>query len=69
MKRLFCTVVTSYDDTLESPLIYHTRAENAEAVEAHVKSELMELGWTEEDTEENFDLFSFPVGDLDIVEL
>ena len=36
MKRLFCTVITTYDNTLESPLVIHSHAESADHAEKEV---------------------------------
>ena len=69
MKKLFCTVVTDFDGTLDSPIIYHTRAEDVESVEKHVREELVELGWNDEELDDLFDIFTFPVRQEDIIEV
>jgi len=69
MKKLFCTVVTDWDGTLDSPIIYHTRAENPDQVAKHIAEELEELGYEPEQQADTFDVFTFEVRDLDIQEL
>jgi len=36
MKRLFCTVITSVDDTLESPMVIHSHAKSSKHAEKKV---------------------------------
>jgi hypothetical protein len=69
MKKLFCTVVTDYDGQFESPLIYHTRAVDKETAERRATDELEEFGYSPEEQDERFDIFTFEVTDLDIVEV
>ena len=70
MKKLYCTVVTDFDGVMESPTIYHIKAETVEQVQAYVIEELTELGYdTEEEVLDTFDLFTFEVRTQDIVEL
>jgi hypothetical protein len=66
MKKLFCVVLTDLDleGLLESPLIYHIKAETQHQAEEKAMTKLMEslAGLdTIEDVVEEFDLFSFPV--------
>ncbi len=66
MKRLFCTVITSVDDTLESPLVIHSRAESS----VHAEREVMDymagedFGFDYNDLNDNFDTFTFEVTDI-----
>jgi hypothetical protein len=69
MKKLFCTIVTDFHGVLTSPIVYHTRAVDAEAVEKYVREELTELGYEEIDIDDVFDIFSFPVRPEDIVDI
>ena len=67
MKRLFCTVITSYDDTLESPMVIHSMSETLD----HAEKEALEYLSTDcgFDNElppiltnlDNFDTFTFEV--------
>ena len=68
MKRLFCTVVTDFDGTMESPLIFHIKAESMQKAEECSRELLMEHGYEEKELDDLFDLFTFEVLDVDIVE-
>jgi len=71
MKKLFCVVLTDLEGFLESPIIYHIKAETQHQAEEKAMTELMEnfAGLdTIEDVVESFDLFSFTVEDTDIIE-
>jgi hypothetical protein len=71
MKKLFCVVLTDLEGLLESPTIYHIKAETQHQAEEKAMTELMKgldgLD-TIEDVVEEFDLFSFPIEDTDIIE-
>jgi hypothetical protein len=71
MKRLFCTVVTDVDGTLESPIIYHNLAEGFAQVEQYVRAELAEYTGYEDEEElaDRFDIFTFEVKETDIAEV
>jgi hypothetical protein len=69
MKKLFCTVVTDYDGTLAGPMIFHTRAEKPADVEPHIREELCELGFEDSVLDDIFEVFTFEVSDLDIIEV
>jgi hypothetical protein len=69
MKKLFCTIVTDFHGVLDSPIVYHTRAVDTQAVEKHVREELTELGYEDGDLDDVFDLFTFPVRPEDIVDI
>lgn len=65
MKRLFCTVITSFDDTLESPLVFHSHAESADHAEKEVMDYMAEdFGYLECNINDNFDTFTFEVTDI-----
>jgi hypothetical protein len=71
MKKLFCVVLTDLEGLLESPMIYHIKAETQHQAEEKAMTELMEglAGLdTIEDVIEEFDLFAFPIEDTDIIE-
>jgi len=71
MKKLFCVVLTDLEGFLESPMIYHIKAETQHQAEEKALSELVEnlAGIdTIEEAVESFDPFSFEVTDLDIIE-
>jgi len=69
MKKLFCTVVTDYDGSMASPTIFHTRAEKLADVEPHIREELCELGFEDSELDHIFEVFTFEVSDLDIIEV
>jgi hypothetical protein len=70
MKKLYCTVVTDFEGIMESPTIYHIKAETVEAAQVYVKEDLMEMGYeTEEEILDAFDLFTFEIKETDIIEL
>ncbi len=71
MKKLFCVVVTdpNGDNGLESPIIFHIKCEEQSNSEEAVKEMLEEEYGYEPEWIENFDIFSFEVTDLDIIEL
>ena len=66
MKRLFCTVITSYDDTLESPLVIHSHAESADHAEKEVMDYMdgEDFGFEYNDLNDNFETFTFEVTDI-----
>lgn len=68
MKRLFCTVVTDFDGTLESPVIFHIRAETMDHAETCAREQLVELGYEDSELDDMFDMFTFPVQERDIIE-
>jgi len=71
MKKLFCVVLTDLEGLLESPMIYHIKAETQYQAEEKAMTELMNslAGLdTIEDVIEEFDLFAFPIEDTDIIE-
>jgi hypothetical protein len=71
MKKLFCVVLTDLEGLLESPMIYHIKAEAQHQAEEKAMTELMNglAGLdTIEDVIEEFDLFAFPIEDTDIIE-
>ena len=66
MKRLFCTVITSFDDTLESPLVIHSHAESSDHAEKEVIDYLAgeDFGFDYDMLNDNFDTFTFEVTDI-----
>jgi hypothetical protein len=65
MKRLFCTVITSIDNTLESPLVIHSHAESSDHAEKEVIDYVAgEFGFEYTDIKDNFDIFTFEVTDI-----
>jgi hypothetical protein len=71
MKKLFCVVLTDLEGLLESPFIYHIKAETKQQAEETALLAMVENfdGLSHpEDVVESFDLFSFPVEDTDIIE-
>ena len=66
MKRLFCTVITSVDDTLESPMVIHSHAESADHAEKEVMDYMAgeDFGFDYNDLNDNFDTFTFEVTDI-----
>jgi hypothetical protein len=65
MKRLFCTVITSIDNTLESPLVIHSHAESSDHAEKEVIDYVAgEFGFEYNDIKDNFDIFTFEVTDI-----
>ncbi len=66
MKRLFCTVITSVDDTLESPLVIHSHAESADHAEREVMYYMAgeDFGFDYNNLNDNFDTFTFEVTDI-----
>ena len=63
MKRLFCTVITSYDDTLESPMVIHSMSETLDHAEKEVMDYMAgeDFGFEYNDLNDNFDTFTFEV--------
>ena len=63
MKRLFCTVITSYDDTLESPRVIHSMSETLDHAEKEVMDYMAgeDFGFEYNDLNDNFDTFTFEV--------
>lgn len=68
MKRLFCTVVTDYEGQLDSPWIFHIKAETQEKAEVCAIEQLKENGYEDSMIEEHFELLTFPVREEDIIE-
>lgn len=68
MKRLFCSVVTDFDGTFDSPIIFHIRAETMEHAEKCTREQLLEYGYSEEMIDEHFEMFTFEVSEADIIE-
>lgn len=66
MKRLFCTVITSIDDTLESPLVIHSMNETMDHAEQAVIDYLAgeDFGFEYNMLNDNFDTFTFEVTDI-----
>ena len=66
MKRLFCTVITTVDDTLESPMVIHSQAESADHAEKEVMDYMAgeDFGFEYNDLNDNFDTFTFEVTDI-----
>ena len=66
MKRLFCTVITSVDDTLESPLVIHSMSETMDHAEKEVIDYLAgeDFGFEYNMLNDNFDTFTFEVTDI-----
>ena len=66
MKRLFCTVITSVDDTLESPLIIHSMSETMDHAEQAVIDYMAgeDFGFDYDMLNDNFDTFTFEVTDI-----
>lgn len=72
MKKLFCSVVTDPSDALgclESPIIFHVTADSLLQVEAGIKQMLIDEYEYDPEAVEMLDIFSFEVGESDIVEL
>lgn len=68
MKRLFCTVVTDFDGTLESPIIFHIKAESMEHAEKCARELMVEYNYEEKELDDFFDMFTFEVRETDITE-
>ena len=66
MKRLFCTVITSIDDTLESPLVIHSMNETMDHAEQAVIDYMTgeDFGFDNDMLNDNFDTFTFEVTDI-----
>jgi len=66
MKRLFCTVITSIDDTLESPLVIHSMNETMDHAEQAVIDYMTgeDFGFDYDMLNDNFDTFTFEVTDI-----
>lgn len=66
MKRLFCTVITSYDNTLESPMVIHSMNETLDHAEQTVIDYLAgeDFGFDYDMLNDNFDTFTFEVTDI-----
>ena len=66
MKRLFCTVITSVDNTLESPMVIHSHAASADHAEKEVMDYMAgeDFGFEYNDLNDNFDTFTFEVTDI-----
>lgn len=69
MKKLYCTVVTDFEGIMESPTIYHIKAETVESAQVYVKEDLMEMGYEADELLDVFDLFTFEIKETDIIEL
>ena len=68
MKRLFCTVVTDFQGTFESPVIFHTQAETMDHAEKCTREQLVEYGYDTETIDEHFEMITFEVSEADIIE-
>lgn len=68
MKRLFCTVVTDYEGQLDSPWIFHIKAETQEKAEVCAIEQLKENGYDDDMIKDFFEFFTFPVREEDIIE-
>ena len=68
MKRLFCTVVTDFQGTFESPIIFHIQAETMDHAEKCTREQLLEYEYSEEAIDEDFEIFTFEVSEADIIE-
>lgn len=66
MKRLFCTVITSVDDTLESPLVIHSMNETMDHAEQAIIDYMTgeDFGFDYDMLNDNFDTFTFEVTDI-----
>jgi len=66
MKRLFCTVITSIDDTLESPLVIHSMNETMDHAEQAIIDYMAgeDFGFDYDMLNDNFDTFTFEVTDI-----
>lgn len=66
MKRLFCTVITSVDDTLESPMVIHSMNETMDHAEQAVIDYMAgeDFGFDYDMLNDNFDTFTFEVTDI-----
>jgi len=66
MKRLFCTVITSIDDTLESPLVIHSMNETLDHAEQAIIDYMAgeDFGFDYDMLNDNFDTFTFEVTDI-----
>lgn len=66
MKRLFCTVITSVDDTLESPMVIHSMNETMDHAEQAVIDYMTgeDFGFDYDMLNNNFDTFTFEVTDI-----
>ena len=67
-KRLFCTVVTDFDGTLESPVIFHINAITMDHAERCAREQLVELGYEDSELDDTFDMFTFEVSEADIID-
>lgn len=68
MKRLFCSVVTDFDGVLESPVIFHIKADTMDHAEKCTREQLVELGYEDEELDDLFEIFTFEVSEADIIE-
>ena len=68
MKRLFCSVVTDFNGTFDSPVIFHIRAETMDHAEKCTREQLVEYGYDNDTIDDNFDMFTFEVNEVDIIE-
>jgi hypothetical protein len=71
MKKLFCVCVAdpSGDCGLESPIIFHIKCEDSNQADEAVREMLEEEYGYEPEWIEGFEIFTFEVGESDIVEL
>ena len=71
MKKLFCVSVTDPSENvgLDSPIIFHIKCETSDQAEEAVREMLEEEYEYDTDQIESFDIFTFEVTDLDIIEL
>jgi len=72
MKKLFCVVFTDLTGTLDSPHIFHVRADDAHSAEEAIMLQVIVGQWigfdTIDDVVEDFDIFSIEVEESDIFE-
>jgi hypothetical protein len=68
MKRLFCTVATDVTGELDSPIIFHIRAETMDKAEECANGLLREHAFHGKAVEDIFDTFTFEVTEEDITE-
>ena len=72
MKKLFCVVLNDLTGTLDSPHIFHVRAESGHSAERAIMEQCIVGQWigydNVDDVAEDFDIFSIEVAEEDIIE-
>lgn len=72
MKKLFCVVLNDLTGTLDSPHIFHVRADDGYSAERAIMEQIIVGQWigydNVDDVVEDFDIFSIEVEENDIVE-